>query len=478
MLYKNQSYYDSMILSQLEDKVGKNNVKIKTIDKLAHAVDCYWVPRVWVDRGEKPILPDYVVYPETTEQVSQIVKIANNHKIPLTVWGGGSGSQGGALPIKKGIVLDTKKLNRIININDSAYTVTAETGIIHQNLEWEVNKHGFSTMHFPASISCATLGGFLGHRGVGVLSTKYGRIEDLIINMEVVLPNGDIINTLEVPSSSCGPDLNQLFCGSEGTYGVITKATIKIFDEPQSRKFRAFMFQNLPDALEAGRKIMTRRLQPSVIRVYDEEETADLIERVLGVKQNGCYLVFGFDGYEEIVDIQEKIAVDICKETATEDLGPELGESWWENRYKFYYPPYLMDLPKAFGTMDTVATYDKIEKIYWGMKEVVESYPGTKFIAHFSHWYEWGCIMYDRFIMHPDYVPKDPDEAIRLYNELWNKAIRVALNNGGLLNDHHGIGLKMSHLMKEQYGPAFQVLKNIKKALDPNQIMNPGKLGL
>lgn len=478
MFYKNQSYYDSMILSELEDKVGKNNVKIKASVKLAHAVDDYWVPRMWVNRGVKPILPDYVVYPETTEQVRQIVKIANNHKIPLTVWGGGSGSQGGALPIKKGIVLDMKKLNRIIDINDSAYTVRAETGIIHQDLEWEVNKHGFSTMHLPASISCATLGGFLSHRGTGVLSTKYGKIEDLIINMEVVLPNGDIINTLEVPRNSSGPDLNQLFCGSEGTLGIITKATIKIFDEPQSRKFRAFMFKNLHDALDAGRKIMIRRLQPSVIRVYDEKETANQIERVLGIKKDGCYLVFGFEGYEEIVDIQEKLAVDICKETATEDLGPELGKSWWENKYKFFYPPYKMDLPEAFGTMDTVATYDKIEKIYWGMKEVAESYPGTKFIAHFSHWYEWGCMMYDRFIIHSDYVPEDPDEAIRLYNELWNKSIRVALNNGGLLNEHHGIGLKMSHLMEEQYGPAFQVLKNIKKALDPNQIMNPGKLGL
>ncbi len=478
MAYNQQSYYKTMILSELEDKVGKNNLKQGKMDKLAHSVDFYWVPRVWVDRGKEPIYPDFVVYPETTSQVAEVVKIANKHKVPLTVWGGGSGSQGGALPVKNGIILDMKKLNKVLNVNKEAYTVTAEAGIIFQDLEWEVNKYNYSTMHFPASISCATLGGFLAHRGTGVLSTKYGKIEDLIVNMEVVLPNGDIINTLDVPRNSSGPDLNQLFCGSEGTYGIITKATIKIFDIPASRKFRAFMFKNMHDALDAGRKIMTRRLQPSVIRMYDEEETVHQIERVLGVKKDGCYLVFGFEGYEEIVDIQERIAVDICNETATEDLGSKFGESWWENRYKFYYPPYIMDLPEAFGTMDTVATYDKIEKIYWGMKEAAESFPGTKFIAHFSHWYEWGCMMYDRFIIHPDYVPEDPEEAIKIYNELWNKCIRVALENGGLLNEHHGIGLKMSHLMEEQYGPAFQVLQKIKQALDPDNIMNPGKMGL
>jgi len=478
MLNQNDEYLTSMILSELEDVVGENNLKTKNVDRFAHAVDFYWVPRVWVDRGKNPILPECVVYPENVEQVSKIVKISNTHRIPLTAWGGGSGSQGGALPIKRGIVLDMKKMNRVIDINESAYTVTAEVGIIHQNLEWELEKKGYSTMHVPASISCATLGGFLAHKGTGVLSTKYGKIEDLIINMEIVLPNGDIVNTLQVPRHSCGPDLNQLFCGSEGTLGIITKATVKMFDTPKYRKFQAFMFKNMHDALDAGRKIMTKRLQPSVIRLYDEEETIHQIERVLGVKKNGCYLVFGFDGRdEEIVNKLMESAVNICLETSTESLGSNFGESWWEHRYKFFYPPYLMDLPEAFGTMDTVATYDKIEKIYWGMKAAAESFQGTKFIAHFSHWYEWGCMMYDRFIIHPDYVPKDPDEAIRLYNKVWNKCIRVSLNNGGLLNEHHGVGLKMSYLMQEQYGPAFQVLRKIKNVLDPNNIMNPGKLG-
>jgi alkyldihydroxyacetonephosphate synthase len=472
------SYFNTMIASELEDVVGPKNLKTRHADKFVHSVDYYWVPRLWVDRGRQPNLPDYVIYPESTEQVSNILKIANQHRIPVTVWGGGAGSQGGALPVLGGIILDMKKMNRITEINDQAYTVTVETGIIHQHLEWELNKRNLSTMHLPASIGCSTLGGFLAHRGTGVLSTKYGKIEDLIINMEVVLPDGEVVQTLAVPRNAAGPDLNQLFIGSEGTYGVITKATVKIFDEPECRKYRAFMFENMHDALEAGRTIMTRRLMPCVIRMYDEAETKHQIERVLGIEKEGAYLVFGFDGYEEIVDIQLRIAMDICKKTAKEDLGGEMGEIWWKNKYKFFFPPFIMDIPEAFGTMDTVATYDKVEKIYWEMKKTAESFPGTKFIAHFSHWYEWGCMMYDRFIIHPDHVPDDPDEAIKLYNRVWYKCIRAALDNGGLLNEHHGIGLKMGYLMKEQYGPAFRILQDFKKILDPNNIMNPGKMGL
>ena len=136
-----------------------------------------------------------------------------------------------------------------------------------------------------------------------------------------------------------------------------------------------------------------------------------------------------------------------------------------------------MDLPQMFGTMDTIATYDKIETIYREMKKAVESnFPQARFIAHFSHWYEWGCMIYDRFIV--DNPPKDPEEAMRLHQEIWTCGVRTALKNGGVVNDHHGVGIKLGRLMREQYGPAMQVFEGLKKQLDPNGIMNPFKLGL
>ncbi len=207
------SYYSVMVLSELEDVAGRDNVKTRHSDKLAHAVDYYWVPRCWVDRGREPILPDDVVYPESTAQVSKILRIANQHRIPVTVWGGGSGSQGGALPIHGGIVLDTKKMNRIVEIDETLAHGHGRDRHHHAAPGVGADERKLSTMHVPASIGCATLGGFLAHRGTGVLSTKYGKIEDMIMSLEAVLPDGTIVNTLAVPRHASGPDLNQLFLG-------------------------------------------------------------------------------------------------------------------------------------------------------------------------------------------------------------------------------------------------------------------------
>lgn len=176
-------------------------------------------------------------------------------------------------------------------------------------------------------------------------------------------------------------------------------------------------------------------------------------------------IVFGF------------MILDICKKYDAEYLGTEYGEKWFENRITFFYPGYIMNNPQMFGTLDTVATYDNIEKIYWAMKKAVEeTYDGVRFISHSSHWYDWGCMNYSRFII--DNPPEDQEECIRLHNRIWNAGVRAAIANGGVINDHHGVGLKLGRLMKESYGPAMQVLQGIKKELDPNGIMNPYKMGL
>lgn len=470
------SFMANVILNELEDAVGREHVCVSQVEKFSHSVDNFWLPRMWVDRGQASPTADWIVYPGNPEEVSAVLKIANYYKIPVIPWGGGAGAQGGALALRGGIILDMKRMNKVIKFDTESYTVTAETGIIHQNLEWEANERGYSLMHFPSSIGCSTLGGFLAHRGTGVLSTKYGNIDDLCVSLEVVLPNGSIINTLPVPKHSSGPELKSFFCGSEGTLGIITKAEMKIYDIPESRRFMAFMFKNLTDGIRAGRKVM-KTIRPSVIRMYDEPETQKLIKRVMGINKPGVYMVFGVEGDKRLVEVEERIVYDICMETAYEALGPELGEQWWKQRYDFFYPPHVFDLPQMFGTMDTISTYANIEKIYWAMKKEIEGkFPQAEFIAHFSHWFEWGCMVYDRFIINNP--PQDPEEAFRLHNKIWYTGVRTALANGGVLNDHHGIGMKLGRLVKEQYGPAMQVLEGMKKALDPNNIMNPYKLGL
>lgn len=467
-----------MILSELADVVGSEYVSTRAADKLVYATDWSWMPQMWLDRGLEPPSPDFIVHPGSPQEISRVLQIANVYRIPVVPWGGGSGTQGGAVPVYGGILLDVKRLDQIVETNETSLTVTAQAGLIGSVLERALNDKGLTFPHYPASANAATVGGYIAARGSGVISTKYGKAEDMVLSLEAVLPEGTIVRMPPVPSHAAGPMLMGLFVGSEGTLGVITEATLRIERLPETRLFRAVLFDNLHNALEAGRDIMLARLQPAVMRLYDEASTASLIKRVLNLDLQGAYLVLMFDGYREIASAQLQRARDICARLGARDLGEEPAEHWWEHRYDFYYPPLGLSLPKMYGTIETVCTFDNIEKLYHAKKSAIEkgfARRQARYIAHFSHWFPWGVMVYDRFVI--DDPPQDPHEALQLHNQIWTVAARTSLAHGGTLNEHHGIGLKLGRLMREQYGPAWPTLEAIKRTLDPRGIMNPGKLG-
>ncbi len=470
-----RGFMNEFIRLELEDIVGRENVSTNMGDKLAYATDYFWVPRMIIDRGGQPALPDCIVRPASAEEVSKVLKIANYYKIPVQTWGGGSGSQGGALPMAGGILLDVKRMDKLIDINTESGYITCETGMIFQTLEWYANERGYSVMHLPSCLTCCTVGGALAHNGIGILSTKYGKIDDQVLSVEVVLPNGDIINTLPVPKHSSGPNLLNLFVGSEGCLGIMTKARFKITKLPEVRRHHAFLFNDMSTGYNACREIV-QTVKPSIMRLFDEAETVSIIKQVIGFEKKGSFLNLTVEGKEKIIAAEEEYIMEIAEKYGAQYLGSEYGEKWFDNRITFFYPGITLNNPKMFGTLDTTATYDNIQNVYWAMKKAIEAYPGVKFISHSSHWYEWGCMNYSRFII--ENPPEDTEEAIRLHNSIWNDGIRAAIANGGVINDHHGVGLKLSRLMKENYGPAMQVLEGLKKELDPNGIMNPYKLGL
>ncbi|MCS6845649.1 MAG: hypothetical protein NZ528_15225, partial [Caldilineales bacterium] len=215
-----------------------------------------------------------------------------------------------------------------------------------------------------------------------------------------------------------------------------------------------------------------------VIRLYDPESTRTQVKRVLGFDFQGAYMVMGFDGDPDIAALEEQKAIAICLELGAQDVGREPGERWWNHRYDFYYPPLSLKLPWMYGTTESVATYDKIEQLYWAEKRAVEEGFrdwNIKFIAHFSHWFHWGVMVYSRFII--EEPPQDAREALRLHNRVWNTAMEAVLANGGMINEHHGVGLKLARYMRRQYGNAWPFLVRLKRTIDPNGIMNPGKVG-
>ncbi len=468
----------AMLYSELEEVVGPEHIAWGEAEKLVYSTDWFWLPQMWLDRGEKLRAPDYIVHPGTVAEISEILRVANSYRTPVIPWGGGSGSQGGAVPLFGGIILDTKRLNRILEIDETSLTVTAEAGINGTQLEWALNEKNLTLPHYPASANCATLGGYLAPRGSGTVSTKYGKAEDLVLGLQIVLPTGEVIRTPVVPKHAAGPDFFHLFLGSEGTLGVITEATMQVVPVPEVRLFRALLFDELGKGLEAGRRIVTSRLEPSVVRLYDQASTKTQVKRVLGYEYDGVYMVLGFDGDADIAALQEQKALAICAELGAKDLGRDPGDAWWRHRYDFYYPPKSLHLPWMYGTTETVSTYRDIEKLYWAQKEALETgYQewNLEFIAHFSHWFPWGAMFYSRFIVREP--PQDAQEALLLHNRIWNTAMTAVLENGGMVNEHHGVGLKLSRFMRRQYGDAWPLLETLKHTLDPNGVMNPGKVG-
>ena len=467
-----------MIRSELEEIVGEHFMSVKETDKLVYSTDWSWMPQMWLDRGQRLPTPDYIVHPGSAEEIAEIMLIANKYRIPVVPWGGGSGTQGGALPLFGGILVDTKRMDKIIEIDEKSLTVTAQAGINGQQLEWALNEKGLTLPHYAASSNCATLGGYLAPRGTGTISTKYGKAEDMLLRMQVVLPTGEIIRTAHVPKHAAGPDWARLWLGAEGTFGIITEATMQVDYLPEARLLRAVLFDNLSNAIEAGRLIMTRRLEPFVIRLYDPESTRSQVKKVLGYEFDGAYMVIGFDGDPDIATLQEKKALEICTGQGARDLGRAPGEKWWEHRYDFYYPPKSLHLPWMYGTTETITTYDRIEKLYWAEKKAVEegfADWNVKFIGHFSHWFHWGVMVYTRFII--EEPPTDAEEALQLHNRVWNAAMTAVLENDGMINEHHGVGLKLGRFMRRQYGDAWPFLLRLKQMIDPNGIMNPGKTG-
>lgn len=478
-----KNHFWQLIIDELRNVLGSQGVITEAGARDVYSLDVWCPGMMRIDRGQLLRYPKCIVFPESTTHVSEILKIAWSYSIPIVPRGGGAGDAGGAVPLLGGIVVDMKRMDNIKNLDEISLAVTCQTGLLQVDLEEYLNERGYTLNHLPASLYCSTVGGFLSTRGSGVLSSKYGKIENMVLSMEVVLPDGTVIRTPPVPQHSAGPDLNRLFIGAEGTLGVITEVTLQVHHLPADRRFRAYIFRDLRTALEAGRRIMTSGLQPCVIRTYDREDTRVMVKDVLGIEREdiGGYMIIGFDGqFREIVEMQEQQAMRICEELGGEDLGREPGERWWSHRYDFYYPPHTLESKHyLYGVIDTIATYRDIERVYYAMKEAIQdkfACYNIHFGGHFSHWYEWGVAFYPNFIVHEP--PTDPDVALSLYNDIFETGVQAAIANGGVLNEHHGIGVKLGRLMRAQYGEeGFKVLQAIKRALDPKNIMNPGKMG-
>ncbi len=442
----------------------------------AYVADTYW-PALHAAAAGAPIArPDVVVRPETEEQVAEILAIADRHRTPVTAWGGGSGTQGGCLPTHGGIVVDLRGLDAVLAVDETSLTVTVQAGKNGRELEAELNARGLMLPHYPASVEWATVGGYIAARGSGVLSTRYGKIEDLLLSVRVATPVTGLLETVPVPRHAVGPELTQLFVGSEGTLGIITRATLQLVPLPATRRFAAVAFPSVAAGTDAIRRALQAGHRPSVVRMYDEVATDRTFSPVVGGDLEGIYTVLAFEGEPEAAELEERRTLEIAAEAGGRALDPALAQRWWERRYDFYRPPHQPELPAIWGTLDVVATYDRIGAVYDALHRAVRepyAYTGLELRMHFSHWYLWGTMIYGRFV-----VPDGGPDALALHDRIWADGMTAALDAGGVMNDHHGVGIKLGPYMRRQHGAALDAMRAVKAALDPNGILNPGKMGL
>ncbi len=457
---------------ELASIVGEENLSSTLTDRIVYSRDLWPLAMIWLKHGQFPYLPSVIVWPRDTGQLQELVRFANREGVPLVPYAGGSGVCGATVPHHGGIVVDLKRFCRILEIDERAMTVTAEPCIVGEDLERVLNRYGYTTGHFPSSMYCSTLGGFLATRSAGQCSTKYGKIEDLVISLEVVLPTGEIVETKTVPRRATGPDLTQLIVGSEGTLGFITKATLNIFLQPETNWKRGYVFDDLHDGLEAIRLIMRKGLKPAVVRLYDETDTAIAMGN-LGFDAKGCLLILIFEGVAPLVEAGSQIAHTICTAGGGEDLGAKPGAHWWETRYQISYRQ--AEIFESGGIVDTVEvahTWSGIEALYAKMKTAMEA-EDAMVLAHFSHAYPQGINIYFSVL-----TEGEPGEEPTVYYRLWDAAMRACIEAGGTISHHHGIGMQRARFMREEHGDGIDILTALKRALDPNTIMNPGKLGI
>jgi alkyldihydroxyacetonephosphate synthase len=419
-----------------------------------------------VASGRVPHWPGVVVFPVSTAQVRQVLIIASRHATPVTAQGGRSGVLGGAVAADGAIALDLTGLNRIIELDEISGTVNVEAGVFGPELEKYVKERGWTVGHFPQSFNLASVGGWLACRGAGQYSNRYGKIEDIVRGLTVVLANGELIELGgHGPRQAVGPDLLQLFVGSEGTLGVITRATLVLHRTAPFEQKTTFGFNTFDEGLDACRRILQRDARPAVLRLYDDTESQRVFNQSLNV------LVVLDEGDRALVEATMGIVEHECY--AATPLSEGLVDTWLEHRNDVSALAPLWEHGIVVDTIEMAGAWAILPVLRRRVCEALRALEPTLVVSvHQSHAYLDGACLYFSFAGRPE------GDATAYYRLAWDVATRAALSSGATLSHHHGVGHNRARFVKEALGSAYPLLASLKQLLDPTNIMNPGVLGI
>lgn len=510
---------------ELARRLGEGSVSTSSGELSAVSRDCWPKTMLWQRQGLAPKPPDVVVWPRNVEQVAEVLAFAREQGLAVTPYGAGSGVCGGAMPLRGGIVLDLKRLDRIRRIDREELVVDAEAGVLGLPLEQRLGAEGLTIGHFPSSIMVSTVGGWIAARGAGQCSARYGKVEDMVQGLTAVLGTGEVVR----PSRpTAGQDLLELLAGSEGTLGVITDATLRLWPAPELQVPRGYRFPTMASALGAMRAAFRAGLRPSVLRLYDpfdtmiamrghssgeakspvrpgpagrrgsgglrEAATAVAAKRFGALKRSAlelalsrprglnlaasaldaCLLVVVHEGARGVVELEAERMRGICAAGAGRDLGEAPGLHWLKKRYAVSFKmPAMFAAGGWVDTCEVATSWGKVEALYQAVREAVS--PHAFVMAHFSHAYPDGCSIYFSLAG----AAGDVKRGLASYDAAWTAALDAADRAGATLTHHHGVGLLKAPWLSRELGEGGrELLRAAKRACDPAGILNPGKLGL
>lgn len=448
------------------------------LDLAEHARDWWPLAMRWALQSQVPQLPLAVASPRNTEEVQRIVRLCAAHDVPLTVTAGRSGVSGASIPMFGGVVLDINELQGVVSVDRHSGVVEAMAGTFGPDLEREVAKYSLTVGHFPQSFDISTVGGWVACLGAGQFSTRYGKIDEMVVGLEVVLADGSVIRTGGSPAAAHGPDVSSMFIGSEGTLGVITRVWLRAHDVAPVRRKAAYFFPAFSAGILAMREAIRADATPAVLRLYDAIES----QRSHGGDGTNSTLIVLDDGEQEIVDATLAVVERYARAHGAVNAPEDRVDHWLAHRNDTSGLQALTHKGFVIDTMEVAAPWSKMDQVYTQVCAAVSAVQGARSVsAHVSHSYLDGACIYFTFvgqISSRDINDATTAEHQALYTAIWDAAQRAALQAGGNLAHHHGVGLNRGRFMREAMGESFNVLVSMKRALDPRDLLNPGKLGL
>ena len=460
---------DSLIES-LTQALGQENVLTDPYDLDRYSGDALSPTRAFGAEDAFDRLADVVARPGSTEDVCAVLKLANASGTPVIPYGGGTGVMGATVPALGGIILDLQRMNKVLAIDPTDMTAEVEAGVVLEDLENALALQGLMPGHDPYSVPIATVAGTISTNGVGYRAGAHGPMGDQVVALEVVLADGRIMSTRAVPNQSSGPSLKHLFIGSEGVFGVITKATIRVFRLPEVQVFSAVAFDTFDQGFNAAAEMFALGVRPTLVDLTEEDD--------------GITFHLLFEGFKEGVEATEKRALSVCTQFGGRLLGPGPTTAYWEDRRQSAenYKVSALGKPRSvrwsrwrgrrgFDYLHLGLPISKVLE-YRKKCDVIMAKSGVR-VVEYAIWSRP-----ELFSMLIVTESGAADASRERLGETVEQVLKLAQDMGGVMEYCHGVGVKLNHLLAREMGVGQDVVGALKLALDPNNIMNPGKLGL